>query len=161
MKVVFLDFDGVLNSTAYDKVKARQDPSSELEPLSIEWWAEGLDPVAVERLNGLLKRTGAGVVVSSSWRLDTYKGWLQRVLEMRGFKGKVIGTTWRFVGYSRNYEIKRWLELTRQGCAVNRFVVIDDNVGANIPGHFVHTDFSVGLTDRDVEKAVAILGEIV
>lgn len=97
-KVLFLDFDGVINSTAFHETREKQKPNFEPAKLSMEWWAEGIDPDAVGRLNGLLKRTGAKVVVSSSWRLGTDRAWLQRVLEMRGFEGDVIGITERYTG---------------------------------------------------------------
>lgn len=156
MKVVFLDFDGVLNSTTFHEASGkRQQPNSLPSKLSMEWWAEGVDPEAVARLNGLLKRTGAKVVVSSSWRLGTDERWLQRVLEMRGFEGEVIGKTERWVERDRSYEIQRWLATTR----VEGFVILDDDGGADIAGHFVRTDFNAGLTDEDVERAVKVLGE--
>lgn len=153
-KVLFLDFDGVINSTAFHETREKQKPNFEPAKLSMEWWAEGIDPDAVGRLNGLLKRTGAKVVVSSSWRLGTDRAWLQRVLEMRGFEGDVIGITERYTG-NRCFEIRRWLETTR----VQSFAILDDDWDARIVGHFVKTDSAVGLTDEDVEKAVEILGE--
>lgn len=155
MKVVFLDFDGVINSVAFHEAREKQKPNFEPQALSMEWWAEGIDPDAVGRLNGLLERTGAKVVVSSTWRLGTNRGWLQRVLEMRGFKGEVIGVTERYTGHDRCFEIRRWLETTR----VRGFAILDDDWDARIVGHFVKTDSAVGLTDEDVEKAVGILSE--
>jgi len=154
MKVVFLDIDGVVNSGPY-KDKLQQEANFQPPALSMAWWAEGIDPEPVKLLNALLKRTGAKVVVSSTWRLGATEAWLQRVLEMRGFEGEVIGMTERHHGRNRSYEIMRWLATTR----VEGFVILDDEREADIPGHFVKTDFEVGLTDVDVERAVAILGE--
>lgn len=154
MKVIFLDIDGVLNSGPYTDAM-KQDPNFKPRELSMEWWAEGLDPAAVKLLNSLVERTGAKVVVSSTWRLHTTVGWLQRVLRMRGYEHRVHGMTERFVGRDRSYEIMRWLATTK----AEQFVVLDDKREADIAGHFVKTDSEVGLTEELVEKAVRILGE--
>ena len=60
MRIVFLDFDGVLNSHAY--FNARTEKFEDVGE------AGELDPTAVERLNRIIDATGALVVVSSSWR---------------------------------------------------------------------------------------------
>lgn len=147
--VVFLDFDGVLNDEAY---LLRSDRDEE-PGLSMWWWAKALDPALVELLNGLLERTGAKVVVSSSWRVGASKEWLQSVLESRGFKGEVIDVTPRSYGCNRSDEIEAWL-LTHE---VESFVILDDDERARIEGRFVRTSMKVGLTRRHIEKAEAIL----
>jgi len=150
LKVVFLDFDGVLNSAEYTSTL---NPDALYPKLSTEWWAHGLDPKAIERLNVLLERTGAKVVVSSSWRINTTVEWLREVLESRGFRGKVIGMTEHYSGAARCEEISAWL----QGRPVKSFVIFDDDEDASIEGHFIRTDFEVGLTPEHVDQAVAIL----
>ena len=64
MKVIFLDFDGVLNS---DKI-----PQTPHNPLirfgSPEWLATQFDTKLVARLNFIIEKTGACVVLSTSWR---------------------------------------------------------------------------------------------
>lgn len=57
MRIIFLDFDGVLNADT-----AEADESSEL------WTASWLDTVMVGRLARLVESTGASIVISSSWR---------------------------------------------------------------------------------------------
>lgn len=154
MKVVFLDFDGVINSGPFtDALKQKQDLNIQPPKLSMKWWAAGIDPDAVVLLNGLLNRTGSKVVVSSTWRLGTDRSWLQCVLEMCGFEGEVIGVTERFPGKDRRIEIQDWIDRH----SVENFVILDDNGGAWIHRHFVQTDFEVGLTDELVEKAVKVL----
>lgn len=153
MKVVFLDFDGVLNSNPF--LESRVQRGVRYEGLSTEWWVDQLDPDAVRLLNELLERTGAKVVVSSSWRVGAGRDWLQMVLERRGFQGDVIGVTEYYGGYDRSYEIADYLNTH----TVSEFVVLDDNDDARVAGHFVLTDSEKGLTARDVETAVRILGE--
>ena len=153
MKVVFLDFDGVLNSTGYTRTI---DPDK-FGGLSIEWWAEGLDPEAVARLNTLLERTGAKVVISSSWRINSPLTALQVLLRMRGFEGTSISKTELLSGAERCEEIQEWLDRHPE---VTSYVILDDNTDAEIEGHFIHTDMRVGLTDADVEEAIEILGKL-
>ena len=79
MKIAFLDFDGVLNSLAF----LRRDPG----PL------DRLDPTALVLLNVLVQRSGADVVISSSWRLQRSLDELRRLLKQLGFIGNVGGCT--------------------------------------------------------------------
>ena len=58
MRVVFLDFDGVLNTDTEEGFSA----DGEL------WSAAWLEPVLVMRLSELCARADASVVISSSWR---------------------------------------------------------------------------------------------
>ena len=154
MKVVFLDFDGVINNA--DTLRSEeQEANFEAPHLSMEWWAAGLDKGMVALVNDLLDRTGAKVVVSSSWRMGATTCWLQAVLEEVGFTGEVIGTTPRFTGVDRSEEIAAWVQ--GHSGQVEQFVILDDDWDANIPGHFIRTSFKVGLTPRHIDKAVAIL----
>lgn len=156
MKVVFLDFDGVLNHVDYMLGQSRDGP----KPLSLDWWAAGLDPTRVELVNELLDRTGAKVVVSSSWRVSRDVRWLQAVLEKAGFTGEVIDKTARCYGVARWEEIAGWITAhhalhTRD--PIEAFVIFDDDHDAEIAGHFIRTDATTGLTSADVEVAVQVL----
>jgi hypothetical protein len=83
MGVLFLDIDGVLNSTAY-------------------WWREGqdvpmgqagaIDPAAVARLNRIIEATGAVVVLSSSWRRQGVRR-VEAMLRTRGFAWSLLAAT--------------------------------------------------------------------
>lgn len=154
MKVIFLDFDGVLNSWAF----ARRTGAKGLL---------GLDPEAVTHLNAIVERTGADVVVSSSWRLIHKRAKLRGRLAEVGFKGRLRDVTpnLRTTLIDRSDEIRAWLDHHNVrasagfGEAVSTFVILDDGGDADIPGHFVRTTFEEGLTAEHVEAAVAILGE--
>lgn len=166
MKVVFLDFDGVLNGLELN------EPPSPLHPHL------HLNPLLVGRLSRIIARTGAKVVLSTSWRTRHHHegappehmplDQLCEALRIAGLVGEVIGVTpdlarqdtigrtgdtlWRCP--PRSKEIRAWLE----GKAVESFVVLDDDRGAEIAGAFVNTSGRTGLTDADVEAAVRILG---
>jgi hypothetical protein len=150
MKVVFLDFDGVLNSYGFLK----QQPHR----------MDRLDPEAVARLNRLLTRSGAKVVISSSWRVHHSLEELRKRLGEVGFAGEVIGQTpdisWEEYGdpfRGRAVEIQSWLD--GQSEPLESFVVLDDLYLEELAQFLVKTEFEAGLGDEHVEAALAILGQ--
>ena len=84
-KIIFLDFDGVLNSQLYYKSGRHS-----ARPIAFE---NDIDPDSVALLNQLVKATEAKVVVSSSWRHGRTVEQLQAILDHNGFVGEVIGKT--------------------------------------------------------------------
>ena len=80
-KIIFLDFDGVLNSQLwYVKTKGSRGQ-------------DDLDVTSIDFLNKLVKRTDAKIVVSSTWRLTKTVEELQSILNRNGFDGEVIDKT--------------------------------------------------------------------
>jgi len=145
VKVIFLDFDGVLNSWAWwdRQPKHTRDQHRFL-----------LDPAAVGLLNQLVMRTDAHVVISSSWRLNK---------EMRpastlcvcGFTGVILGQTPYLAG-PRGHEISAWLE---EHSSVETFVILDDDSDmVHLAERHIKTSQQVGLTQEDVDRAVEMLG---
>lgn len=103
MRVIFLDIDGVLN--------CRRTSNPRKFPYII-------DRKLLTRSKRLLKRTGARVVLTSSWRFDPIGR-----LAAKHFRIPCIGWLPDLPGRSRGDEIRRWLTNHRN---VRRFVVIDD-----------------------------------
>lgn len=107
--VVFLDFDGVLNSERF----VANNPAA-AEP-SAWWTAASLDPSAVAHLNRLVTDGDAEVVVTSTWRKRIAPDELQRLLESVGFVGRVVDVTptlWRSddgARLERGDEVRAWL----------------------------------------------------
>ena len=154
MRVIFLDFDGVLNGAVSD---AARDPGL---PWGTEvWYSEQLDADKVERLNAIVDATGAVVVLSTSWRkaLPTEK--LRRLLQAKGFKGFILGTTpsldrdsdggWRY----RAHEIEQWV----RAAGVSDFVILDDLPMHHLSSRLVQTSDIHGLLDEHVEAAIRML----
>ena len=157
MKIVFLDIDGVLNSEAHLEVNP---PDKTLRMSDDEWWAEMLDPSAIERLNYLLERTEAVVVVSSSWRWARDNEQLLRVLRSKGFTGKIVDSTPQKNEKNRGREIKNWLD-SYDGVLESYAILDDDGDMEPLRRRHVLTDPQVGLQDADVKKAIKLLRRLV
>lgn len=148
MNLIFLDFDGVLNSTRYWFDNGQHLPIGR---------PNAIDPAAVAQLNQIIDQTGAYVVVSSSWRGRGSGADLQGILEQRGFTGEIIGCTpWLNTAY-RHLEIEDYLRRFPFGNL--RSAILDDDGDAwcdeGIPdARFFQTDFQIGLTDDHVSSVV-------
>ena len=108
MRVVFLDFDGVLNSHAYQATL----------PPEVRGGVMGLDRAAVARLNKLVHAAEAEMVVSSTWRHSRTTRQLRDLLQEHGFVGTVRGRTpqWIEKGKGGIYAAKDVLAtLTKEG----------------------------------------------
>jgi hypothetical protein len=159
LSIVFLDFDGVLNSNAYlTRLLAR---GSEHE-------ADTLDPIQVERLNKIVEATGASVVISSSWRHGRTTARLRNLLERQGFRGRVIGKTpeWirkteggLFAGETRGHEIQHWMDNADQyGIEVGTFIILDDDPNmAHLADRHIKTYLHVGMLEEHMEQAIEML----
>jgi hypothetical protein len=147
--LVFLDFDGVLNSARWlHTVRHRESRSDRM--------VRDIDPANVGYLNQLIDRSGARVVISSSWRkLGDYDPQLfQQELQLRGFIGQVIGCT-DGDGPERGNEIQRWLDDNRHG---GPFVILDDSDDmAHLMPYLVRTKWELGLQQEHVDQALEVL----
>lgn len=146
-RVLFLDIDGVLNSAEWF---ARMN----CDALSRDPISNMLDPECVARLNGLLDKCGASVVVSSSWRIIHSVDAIESALKEVGFVGKIIGSTPKYLG-CRGAEIAKRLWVEGRG-AENICILDDDADMAHLEPSLVRTSWSVGLTDADCAKALAL-----
>ena len=148
MKIVFLDFDGVLNSYEFHRSDRKLVPEGK---------RSYFDPVAVARLNEILDRSGAKIVCSTSWRRANSQDGLQKLLSSVGCTGTVIDTTPIHYGGPRGKEIQAWL---RRNPGHRNFVILDDwDEMQCLPGQHILTQEAVGLQDRDIERALTIMEE--
>jgi len=133
MKIVFLDFDGVLTTPA---TRFRFG-----------------DPSCVMALNRITTITDAKIVVSSTWRIEGLKA-VKDSLKDWGVVGEVIGITPRLrdENATRGAEIKQWLI---ENPGVSRFVILDDDTDmGELREHLVKCNAEVGLTDTLVGFAI-------
>jgi len=180
-KIIFLDTDGVFNIPPYLKFDKR----------------------CLENLQTIIDKTGAKIVVSSSWRDEdsermkvnyiehgfTEKLWDEIIdITCRGYSNVIKGSKLPIV---RGNEIKAWVDthlkypwhvtpslgkhyqlLNEDGSfkIMNsnklgidyQYVILDDDTDMlyEQKDNFVNTDGMVGLTSKDVEKAIQILNNI-
>jgi hypothetical protein len=113
---------------------------------------------AIARLDGLVRRTRARVVVISTWRTVFSAAQLTRILESGGFTGAVMDTTPVRPDGERWREIKDWLDA--QPVRPKAIAILEDSkpMGPLAPW-LVQTDYDAGLQDDDVECAVSLLGK--
>ena len=170
-KVIFLDVDGVLNSdrTLYESISLEDD--------------------LILNLKEIINKTGAKIILSSSWRLSTDAittlmdkldkfglaissmtcdgvdlDWLEKY-EFDTTK-KYLDTKFDYdenkqikITHDRGAEIFKWLH-DHDDCA---YVILDDEI-EDIKPYFnesviVKTSYKTGLTKEDVKKAVQILNK--
>jgi hypothetical protein len=150
VKVIFLDIDGVLNSADwFERISGHA--ISRIDALE-----EMLEPRAVELLNALIMRTGATVVLSSSWRIAHGMGFINRALNARGFMQRIMHKT-PILGSPRGREIQAWIDRAEE--KPEAFVIIDDNSDmAHLADRLVQTTWGTGLQLEHVDRAAEMLG---
>lgn len=148
MKIVFLDIDGVLNCTAtYDRLRERNLP--------IHDDADWIEAELLARLDRICERTGALVVVHSSWR-HKYNFRAERFNELFAkHKTKHIHVVDCTHG-ERWDGIAAWVY--QQKGRVVAHVILDDMSPHEPLAAHVKTTEREGLTEEHVERAVAMLG---
>lgn len=140
MKVVFLDFDGVINVFSNLSIDGR------------------FSKVCCQHVNSLLKEfDDLKIVVSSSWRLSGLNE-VRKILNLNGIDPeRVIDITGDEKG-DRGHQIQCWLD---RNSGVESFVIIDDesDMGELIT-KLVKTNSFIGITSSDVKKAASILKQL-
>lgn len=162
MKLVFLDFDGVLNSAEWIKSTGARLTTSK----GVEGYIPMFDPAAVERLNTITDATGAAIVFSTSWRLILSHADLYELMKLIGARGNILGQTpinLDFCAETYGAVQERWQEIeafvVANYAAIERFVILEDDCDMSRFGEAaIMTDHKVGLTDEDVQRAISILG---
>ncbi len=148
MKVIFLDFDGVLNTDDWD-------PVCNADTFSAEWLAQHLNPRLVSRVATVADATGAVVVLSTSWRTAFPLCDLEQIVSWAGWNAPIIGATPQMNRQPRDYEIHVWLK--RSG--VTSYVILDDDemTDDELRRRQVLCDSTRGLEEWQVDEAVEIL----
>lgn len=159
MRVIFLDFDGVLNtsSTWKDRPEGWVGPWDNTVEIPLNLLEIRLDPTMVERLNALLACAGAGVVLSTSWRRWPDRAHVLDRLRAAGFRGDVVGETpvLEHGPDRRGREVLAWLEAHPE---VRQWVALDDAGDLVCLGdRHVRTNPDVGLQESEVWDALDIL----
>ncbi len=152
MKVIFLDVDGVLNSDEYfDKIRN----------LDIQGIEREVDIEKIKLLKKAIDKTGAKVVLSSSWRYTKYAQYLKELLS--NYDIYVDSTP--FIENERGLEIKKWLSDNQDA---EDFVILDDEIFDSYDESLIKNlikisngngrNFGEGLLPRDVDEIIKRLG---
>ncbi len=152
--LVFLDIDGVLNTTTfYDRLDAAV-------PNSFAF----LDPEAIARLNRLVEVTGASLVITSARRLTVHIMHFKEAFEAAGYRRhcNIIGMTPSCLREDashglRGREIQEWLDLERSGEEVPIAILDDVDDYPTLQHRFIPVDRSLGLQDEHVDRAILML----
>lgn len=166
-RIVFLDFDGVLNTPVYRDAEWTKSGGYFGYSESGLWCpSRYLEESKIVLLNQLLERAGACVVLSTSWRQQYSVSDIREFLTKRGFVGEIVGRTPRLSGWNddgpqtRGHEIRQWL-LGQD--VFPSWVALDDlaqeYMGPVRGPRFIQTDENVGLTQELVDRAVQVLAE--
>lgn len=157
MKVLFLDIDGVLNSSQYDSTRSRTDSFN-------------IDPTRLSLVKEIVDKTGAVIVLSSTWRKKLYD-------DLRPANGEGTRLLFTFKEASldiysktpyidmctpRPQEIGAWL--LEHEDEVEAYAILDDTFGGwgELADHVVKTSYWVGkgLEQKHVEAAINILNGV-
>jgi hypothetical protein len=138
-KIIFLDVDGVLNT------QPRFGPALRSESIAL--------------LGEIVRKTGASLVVSSTWRLQEQDlALLRQELTKEGIGDRIIGATPVIHVNSRDEEILQWLAAN----PTRRFAILDDSPSfgsGDLHPHYFQVSSIVGLQTVDVEAVIRPLND--
>lgn len=170
MRIIFLDFDGVMNTENYQaRLRTEGKPG----------WDDFVtlfDPEAVANLNRILDAVpDARIVVESNWKVNGLDE-LRLMWAERGLPGALYDATPTFFcgelrtldlsdpdsiqkveGLNKGKEIRAWLR--RHADSDCRYAILDDlaEFEGNLWGHTIHVNPQVGITESDAMAAVILL----
>ena len=141
MKVIFLVFDGVMNS----------------------YHSELIDPECVGVLSAIIEETGAKVVATSASRYDYLEGkvtylesdfYRDYIRPLQSYGIKIDGIL-PCIGKNKEVEIQTYLN---EHPDITEYVILDDDYFYfSLLGHEIYIDFESGLSVFDFQTAVDIL----
>lgn len=153
MRIVFLDFDGVLNTAHYILVMESRKLQCNDEYGSL------FDPASVSYLGRIIDKTDAKIVVTSSWKnLMSYSDILS-MWHKRSLPGEVIDVCPIPEGRrKRGDEVDAWISECKESC---QYVILDDmsvdNFNKHQLDHLIVVNPYYGINQETVERAIDIL----
>lgn len=152
-KIIFLDIDGVLNSVDWYKRRTKQQQLSHDFELDVE---------AMHLYDEIVEKTGAKVVLSSTWRLsDTWRQDLERqglntnaIIDRTPRLPRPINTGYEYC--ERGKEIAAWLE---EHPEVERYVILDDDSDMLQEQLLFQTSNQKGLTREIAQEVIKYLNK--
>lgn len=153
MIVLFLDIDGVLNSTHWYKTRVRYPAPRTME----EYHEKEFDPVAVSLIKEIIAKTGAKVVLSSTWRLnhENRKAVKKYAVDFIGITPQLSRPTnlsWEY--RERGREVNAWL---MDNPEVTKYAILDDDPDFFDWQPLFKTKNQDGLTREIADKVIVYL----
>lgn len=146
MNIIFLDVDGVLNSIDH----AKKVYEETLRPHS--GYEYPFDPECLERLQRLVEKTDARIVITSTWRkTEEGKRVLQNILEQYDLANRVIGYT-PILNTKRGEEIKSFLETLN--VEASYIILDDDDDMEELTPYLILTSMKTGLTEEKMTEGM-------
>lgn len=152
MRVIFLDVDGVLNSDEY---------FNKIKDVKIEGIEREIDVEKIKLLKKAIEKTGAEIVLTSSWRHTRNAQYLKELL----LNYNIYADSTPFIQNKRGLEIKQWL---LEHSEVENFVILDDEVFDSYDEELMKRlikisdgnghSFGEGLLSKDVDEIIKRLG---
>ena len=153
MKIIFLDFDGVMDNAKYD-IYLNKHNLPEKDEFGVLF-----DPDCIAALAKIVEQTGAKIVISSSWKDFMTKEEIDQRWQKRQLPGEVIDVT-PSTSRHRGDEIATWLNLCPNKC---QYVILDDQpreqFNTDQYDHLIITNGFYGLTISDAQQAIEILNK--
>lgn len=156
MKFLMLDLDGVVNSHDYWFRRGKKQRSEDEKSIVMG----GVDPFAIRRLNEIVDKTGAAIVIISTIRKYKTFDQLKNHLFAKGFVGKIVGVTPDLnQNRCRGREIALWLKGYGYNSKFDSFVILDDGTDMEpYMDRLVKTEVETGLLDSHVERICELFG---
>ncbi|MBQ8143760.1 MAG: hypothetical protein IJ042_03060 [Butyricicoccus sp.] len=161
-KTIFLDIDGVLNSNFWNATHTKELRDGTL-----------IDAEKIALLGGLVRRTGAQLILHSGWRFwydadcKPLRAESERLSAMLAAEGMTIAgatpdLTTEEIRRTKKFSLVKAQEIlawVAQHPETTGWVVLEDLDlhNAEVARHQVMTDQTIGMTAADVETAVRIL----
>lgn len=126
--IIFLDFDGVMDTEYYDSILEKKGMPN------CDRFGAIFDPCCISNLKYITDKTGADIVVSSSWKEDMAFSEILEMWTVRNLPGKVIDVT-PTISNHRGDEIDAWLN---KHSMCRDYVIIDDLDAGNFNKHQIN-----------------------
>ena len=149
MRIIFLDFDGVLNNKKYFEAQS-------------EIVFQPFAPENVRHINTLCETYGCKIVISSEWR--NFGGGLNVIEMLReaDIEAQVVGATPSIPGMPRGMEIQAWLIANSNlQDVLEGWIIIDDRDDMGyIKDRLIQTNPDLGFTENDLRNAMLLFEEL-
>ena len=151
IKVIFLDVDGVLNNENHILKLVELLGKEQYFQLHKDLGEMPFDYQSCILLHGLINKTGAEVILSSTWRIST-----EHIEALEKFAGIKIKDKTPVSYTKRGREIQQYLNAHNE---ITNYVIIDDDddMLEEQKSHFVKVDAKTGLTMAEVVECERIL----